>query len=303
MAKYRTEIPPETAAKVMFNHGRICCVCNEPEKAVQIHHIDENPSNHAIENLAVLCLEDHDKTQVRGGFARRLKAADIIRCRDDWIGRVKSRREEADKIAVFRMSGTHAKAAEDSVDIEWKRPAEEMLEAYIRHLPDLRRAVYETARPDWDSGVNGRMKRATAKVIEIFERVLVHLAEWYPPNHFDGKPADRYFSEFTANRSAWHINAHTPFGLTGHGTGLGLDVAGAVLTDLETAIVEVVYVLAGVYLPIRDPDWQKRWEAAAVHPNADELDAMVKETLEKVRDHWAKMQAQRDDQCSPKGAA
>jgi hypothetical protein len=294
MAKKRTEIPPETAAEVMFNHRHTCCVCNQPGKAVQIHHIDENPTNHKIENLAVLCLEDHDKTQTRGGFTRKLKGSDVIRYRDDWIRRVKATREEADKIAVLSMSSTVAGASEDSADTERKRPPEEMLEAYIRHLPDLRRAVYESARPDWDSGVNGRMKIATAKAIEIFERVLIHLAEWYPPNHFDGKPADRYFNEFTANRSAWHTRAHTPRGLTAHGTGLGLHVAGAVLSDLEGATVEMVYALAGIYLPMRDPDWEERWDAAAVHPKAGELDAMLKEVREKMRAHWTKMQAERD---------
>ena len=78
-------------------------------------------------------------------------------------------------------------------DIEWKRPAEEMLEAYVRHLPDLRRALRK-GTTEWDSGVNSRMKIATHNVNDIFERVLVHLANWYPPKHFGGKPADRYLA-------------------------------------------------------------------------------------------------------------
>jgi hypothetical protein len=288
MPKERTPIPRDVAAEVLFRHHHTCCVCNEPGKPVQIHHIDDDPSNNAIENFAVLCLEDHDRTQVIGGFARKLTAVEVVRYRDEWVKRVKSRWEEADKIAVGRMSGeplasvdTSTSAKVDSAaDTEWKRPAEEMLEAYIRHLPDLRHAAYEKARPEWDSGVNSRMKIATRNVIDIFERVLVHLASWYPPRHFGGKAPDRYFSEFTANRTFWHLDALSPRGRSGHGTGLALDVAGYVLSDLERAIVEMVFALG--FIAFRDPTWRERWEEAAAHPNADELAATIKEAKERM---------------------
>jgi hypothetical protein len=123
------------------------------------------------------------------------------------------------------------------------------------------------------------MKIATSKMIDIFERVLVHLASWYPPKHFDGKAADRYFSELTANRTFWHLRALSPRGLTGHGTGLGLDVGMHVLEDLEAAIVEMVSALVGPELLLRDPTWRERWDAAGTHPDAERLAAERKEML------------------------
>jgi hypothetical protein len=283
MPKERTQIPQDVAAEVLFRQHHTCCVCNEPGKPVQIHHIDDDPSNHAIENLAVLCLGDHDRTQVTGGFARKLTAVEVVRYRDEWVKRVKSRWEEADKIAIGRMSGEPLASAgtsmgakvDSSADTEWKRPAEEMLHAYIRHLPDLRRAAYEKARPEWDSGVNSRMKIATRNVTDIFERVLVYLANWYPPRHFGGKASDRYFSEFTANRTFWHLDALSPRGRGGHGTGLALDVAGYVLSDLESGIVEMVFALAWAFIASDDPTWRESWKEAAANPNADELAATI----------------------------
>jgi len=85
MAKNRTEIPAEIAAQVLFNHDRTCCVCRTPAKPVQIHHIDEDPSNHNPENLAVLCFDCHRETQIRGGFDRKLNGDQIILYRDNWI--------------------------------------------------------------------------------------------------------------------------------------------------------------------------------------------------------------------------
>jgi hypothetical protein len=86
--RMRTGIPPLTAAKALFASDRTCCVCRTPGKPVQIHHIDEDPSNHALENLAVLCLDHHRDTQLRGGFDRKLDADQVILYRDDWNDRV-----------------------------------------------------------------------------------------------------------------------------------------------------------------------------------------------------------------------
>jgi len=79
--KERTEIPPEVAAQILFESDRTCCVCRERRRPVQIHHLDEDPSNSVSENLCVLCFDCHLDTQVRGGFNRKLDAAQIWLCK------------------------------------------------------------------------------------------------------------------------------------------------------------------------------------------------------------------------------
>src|SRR5260370_41455593 len=81
--KQRIEIPQEVAARVLFLSDRTCCVCRIPRKAIQIHHIDDDPSNSIEENLAVLCLECHRETQIRGGFERQLDAHQVVMDRYD----------------------------------------------------------------------------------------------------------------------------------------------------------------------------------------------------------------------------
>ncbi len=63
----------------MFASDSTCCVCRERGKAVQVHHIDEDPSNNTPANLAVLCLECHNQTQVSGGFGRKLTDTLVIK--------------------------------------------------------------------------------------------------------------------------------------------------------------------------------------------------------------------------------
>src|SRR6266508_3575733 len=209
MAKERTEIPTEVASAVLFDQDRTCCVCREPGKHVQLHHIDEDPSNNSPGNLAVLCLEHHNDTQLRGGFSRKLSAETVIRYRDEWIEAVRRRRQEADKFVVEWMTASSAARA-----TTWKRPPEVELMAFIDHLPELRpelrRAALAVAQPEWDAGGTSRARRAIAQLVDVLERALVRLADWYPPNHFDDKPAEVYFNKFVADRYIWHRAIYEP---------------------------------------------------------------------------------------------
>jgi len=83
--KSRVEIPAEIAARVLFLSDRTCCVCRSKGKAVQIHHIDEDPTNNDLSNLSVLCFYCHRETMLRGGFDRKLDADQVILYRNDWL--------------------------------------------------------------------------------------------------------------------------------------------------------------------------------------------------------------------------
>jgi hypothetical protein len=78
MAKERITLTDERSARVMFASDRTCCVCRIEKHKVQIHHIDEDPSNNAFENLAVICLHCHSDAHTNGAFVRNL-TADLIR--------------------------------------------------------------------------------------------------------------------------------------------------------------------------------------------------------------------------------
>ena len=103
MANKRIPIPKALATEVMFAADSTCCVCRENGKAVQIHHIDGNPSNNTFENLVVLCLEHHNQTQMSGGFGRKLDAPLVTLYRDEWLKAVKGRRAPANERAVTKV--------------------------------------------------------------------------------------------------------------------------------------------------------------------------------------------------------
>jgi HNH endonuclease len=92
MKKVRVPIPPDQADDLLFRSDRTCCVCRVPGKPIQIHHINDDPSDNRPSNLAVLCVVCHDQTQITGGFGRKLNAGQVTRYRNDWLALVEARR-------------------------------------------------------------------------------------------------------------------------------------------------------------------------------------------------------------------
>jgi hypothetical protein len=157
---------------------------------------------------------------------------------------------------------TQPAETEEGLNSDWTAPPNTELVEYIKHLPGLRRAAYERAHRGWDSGITSQMRKATAEVIDIFERVLNHLAAWYPPKHFNGQDAASYFSDFIATRYRWHRAIHEPRGPGSGGTIVGVLSGGGALIDVEKAINDMV---EGQIAPDVETImwWRKEWSVAA----------------------------------------
>lgn len=109
--KKRIPIPTDLAAQVLFLSDRTCCVCRTKGKPVQIHHIDEDPSNNLAANLSTLCFDCHRETQIRGGFDRKLDADQVILYRNDWLRIVGTDRAASEANRELRQD-------RDAIDIE-----------------------------------------------------------------------------------------------------------------------------------------------------------------------------------------
>lgn len=260
----RVPVPPDVAANALFAADRTCCVCRDRGKRVQIHHLDEDHANSVADNLAVLCFDCHDQTQLRGGFGRRLDAHQVKQYRDDWESRVRQRRDEADRLATDVMAGGRrdvsstdtlrisiveaANVVDECVtarvsveqDTSW---AYDNLVHYVTTLPELRRRAYSEARSEWDSGVTSRMVDASYRVIDVLQDILAHLAKFYPEGHFEREHPRDYIAEIVATRFRWHRYRHEPDGAGRNGTIVQTLVAGSVTADLEQMVFEMVEAL------------------------------------------------------------
>jgi Protein of unknown function (DUF3298) len=166
--KSRIEIPQAIAAQVLFAADRTCCVCREKRRQVQIHHIDENPANNTIENLSVLCLECHHATQIRGGFDRKLDAAQIALYRDDWLKFVASKRsagKDSEKTKDYNKNkGLHF--------VQLKEASEEFLYSFEAEFPEI-----ETSNSISDTETNSHINAFIEKTLSRFRSFAVSRKE------------------------------------------------------------------------------------------------------------------------------
>jgi hypothetical protein len=260
MAKIRTSIPSDLAADLMFASDNTCCVCRERGKTIQIHHIDENPDNNVFSNLAALCLECHNQTQISGGFGRKLGADLVIKYRDEWLQRVKQRRDTADHLAVTRqvkdMGITIPK-------IENQKPSQPLREpplAYINSLPMFKHELLRHAQPEWDSGVTARMIQASYDYIDALQGILVTLAAYYAAGQFGGKSPQEFFSEIIASRFEWHRSHSEPHGPGTGGTIVNVICSSNVIKDVQNMVEDMVMSLVGYDDSFDYQGWLRLWE-------------------------------------------
>lgn len=75
----------------MFASDRTCCVCRDPSRKTEIHHIDDDPSNNDISNLAVVCKDHHSDAHTNHAFARNLSPDLIRKYKESWRAIVRAR--------------------------------------------------------------------------------------------------------------------------------------------------------------------------------------------------------------------
>lgn len=263
MTKIRVPISSDISADVMFSSDRTCCVCRERGKAVQIHHIDEDPSNNTFDNFSVLCLECHNDTQIRGGFGRKLNAPLVKKYRDEWIGRVSKRREIADEMAIIRQVGEVSISQQVEKITLKAHPPMELKDPpmdYINSLPKFKTALLSQAQPKWDTGITQTMVQATYDYIDSLTGVLVTLSSYYSPEQFGKLSPQQYFSEIISTRFQWHRTIAEPHGPGTGGTIVNLTVSGSVMSDIEKMVEDMVMALVGYGDSFDWKGWPKRWQ-------------------------------------------
>jgi hypothetical protein len=194
--KGRTQIPTEIAARVLFLADRVCCVCRSKGKAVQIHHIDEDPVNNDEANLAVLCFDCHRETQIKGGFGRNLDFAQVVLYRDDWnevVARDSTRRKAQSRDRSPASGENVSEALYDAgpavsprrLKDYQKNCIRESLAAIARHPGGLQMAVHAATGSDSDDYAHDFKL--------LFLSVPFHIGKWgLFQDHEEIASGDRY---------------------------------------------------------------------------------------------------------------
>lgn len=265
MKRNRIPISSEVAAEVQFLSDRTCCVCNIPGKPIQIHHIDENPSNNGLSNLTILCLDCHNDTMIKGGFGRKLDAYQVIIYRDQWHDRVQKRRDDADRIASLKaVTGLdNNSAGEDINSLNYKLNDDPtLLMRYLERILTIRDAQNTIAQTYWDTGITLEMINGSRLLIDFLEEVLLELSTFYPKGHFNNLHPKLYFNNLIAERYLWHRFMLEPHGVGTGGSIVPVQLSGEIVNELQSLVLSMVNSLAFQYTlegNLNLDEWMNRW--------------------------------------------
>ena len=96
----RRKISQKIETTLLLANRHACCVCQKSR--IQIHHIDSNPGNNDLENLATLCTDHHDMASMQIGLTKKLQPDQVREYKRAWEGRC-----AADLLALARERQTY----------------------------------------------------------------------------------------------------------------------------------------------------------------------------------------------------
>jgi len=120
----RKKLAPNVYDRMLASNAQVCCVCKRRGIGVNIHHVDHDPSNNDPENLAVLCVSDHDthhRPAANPALTHlELSASEIRRYKSEWEAFV----EEASKpdpavLAVVNVYGSEDRLHSARLLFQW----------------------------------------------------------------------------------------------------------------------------------------------------------------------------------------
>lgn len=88
---------------MLYKSARTCNVCRDPYKPVELHHIDQDPSNNMESNLIVLCRNCHDEAHTKHSMSRNLTPDSLKFFKAEWENYVAQRTS----LAMLPSSNLH----------------------------------------------------------------------------------------------------------------------------------------------------------------------------------------------------
>lgn len=254
-----TKRPPinnETTAKLMYLSERTCAVCNQYGKAVQIHHIDENPSNNSLDNLVLLCFDCHNDTQLRGGFGRKLNAQTVIVFRNEWHERVLQRRQQADQIAVS-VTTKDANVVDHDLQYCITEAMQSEDHHYIWMIPVILKQSIVRLREKYDGQTTLSQIEYYMTVCTLIKKMAITIS-----SNFDSESDGGNLIETTerAFDDTWHW-LRSLYINVGFGTFANIAIGSAAANATKKIVADLVLALYAYGDSFKYSEWVKVWDS------------------------------------------
>ena len=131
----RKEPSPQQQQRLLRKNAGVCCVCKQRGLGVNFHHIDGDNSHTVDENLAVLCVKDHDAHHRPYAYSEfnhlELGAKRIQEYKESWEAFVAEAAKPHPKIlAVINIYGIESTVHSMRVTFQWQNEKVEFERVY-----------------------------------------------------------------------------------------------------------------------------------------------------------------------------
>lgn len=148
----RTSLPKPVETEVLSQSKRRCCICFVLDRILeetkgQIAHLDKNPSNNSVDNLAFLCLEHHDDYDSKTSQSKNFTIGEVKLYRAKLLQHFGSADEG---IAVREAQEEPPRGESQGTPYQgYVHLPHEMSAAVQRFMPDFRLPSSEDLAEDW----------------------------------------------------------------------------------------------------------------------------------------------------------
>ena len=213
MSKQRKKIPKQTEITLLDICDHTCCVCRESQE-IQIHHINKDSQDNNIENLAVLCLNCHDKAEKTGGLSRNFSPEYITKRREEWIAICEERKEKHVKRKNEKDNKKPANLEPQDI-FSQGQPLTTLQIAIINSLPKIKAGLLVKRNKQLSEAVTMStidMVNAYTAYNESLKSILIMVADFCDPRHFEDQSPKEFFEEIISTRRRFFslISHHHP---------------------------------------------------------------------------------------------
>lgn len=184
--KSRIPVPTDVRAEISYMADNVCCYCTVPGRALQLHHIDENPANNDIDNLVLLCLECHNKTQIKGGFGKKASPEEIKKYRNMWYKEMQSVRNTVkEELVKARTNSFETSIILDDCNQDYiYEKNNPKLTGFILSIPSFYISLEKRAQILFDTGYISNIREGIYVKIGGLNDIIRELQSFYPNGHF-----------------------------------------------------------------------------------------------------------------------
>ena len=167
-------------------------MCDQTNLPMQFHHIDNDPSNNAIDNIVYVCANCHAKIHTTSDMSSNYSETNIKFLRSKLYECVENKRKEVEKIKKQMIIDPNDSNRVEYLDEDFISGNPELCEI-IMNMNRQYFKIRVKAQKYYDTRITSKINEGIMLEIAYLELIMNSLLKFYPKNHFYNEDNENIF--------------------------------------------------------------------------------------------------------------